>query len=345
MEKKPLMKEKVANELKAYVERMQSSTEVKISSERELSQYFNVSRITLRAAIKELVGDGILIQIKGKGTYITPKNTSTTLHLMCSPQIKNTDPFYLDFLSALTNTALRQSVNINIVNPLQLDQTSADTPLVIIGLLEDGSLLEKLIASYRTIIAIQDYSNYNDVITQIYYNDYKIGWEAAKLLVQYGHTNTLLLAGPEKYPSSLQRKQGYLDAMNSFGMVPLVHTEKMNWAGGYKSGEFLLKELPEQERPTAVFATNDWMAIGFMQNLKENGMQIPKDISIIGCDDIPLADEIIPALTTFQLDVRNLVNELFSLLSNLPMNNTEASRKIILPANLIIRDSLGKVVS
>lgn len=341
MEKKPLIKEKVAEELKSYINRLRSNTQVRIPSERELAGQFCVSRITLRAAIKELVKEGLLVQLKGKGTYITPRSEIRQLHMICSPSIKNNDPFYLKFLSELTSAASRQSVNIFIVNPEHIENVPPEIPLVILGLFEDGPVLNRLISAYRRIVAIQDYNNYNDVISQIYFNDYKIGWQSAHLLAQYHHQKTLLLAGPEKYPSSYYRKKGFIDGATKLGLETLIHSEKMNWAGGYQSGEFLLKEFAKEERPTAVFATNDWMAIGFMQKLKENAVKIPGGISVVGCDDIPLSNEFVPALTTFNLDMKYLVMELFTMLNTLSETGEELTKKLVLPATLVMRASLS----
>jgi DNA-binding LacI/PurR family transcriptional regulator len=264
--------------------------------------------------------------------------------MICSPKIKNTDPFYLKFLSELTNAASKQSINVLIVDPEQAEKAPLEIPLIILGLFEDNSQLSKLISTYKTIIAIQDYNNFNDVISQIYFNDYKIGWQAAHLLSSYHHKKILMLAGPEKYPSSFYRRKGFIDAMEILETKPLIHSEKMNWAGGYNSGDYILKEIPVQDRPTAVFATNDWMAIGLMQKLKESGIRIPEDISVIGCDDIPLAGEFVPGLTTFNLDMKYLVMELFSLLNKLYATNDDTTKKIVLPATLVMRESLKKLV-
>lgn len=342
MEGKPLIKEKIAEELKLYIEHRRSDTNVRIPSERDLSEYFNVSRVSLRAAIKTLVNEGMLVQVKGKGTYITPKNEVRSIHLICSPNIKNNDPFYQKFLVEITNAASKQSINIFIVDAENVNMTTGESPLVIIGLIEDSLLLNKLIEAYKTIIAIQDYSNYNN-ITQMYFDDYKIGWQAAHLLVKYNHKKILLLAGPEKYPSSFHRKKGFLDALKDIGLSSLVYTEKMNWAGGYNAGEYILREIPEADRPTAVFAANDWMAVGLIQKLKENGIRIPKDISVVGCDDIPLANEFVPTLTTFNLDMKYLVMELFTVINKLFMTKEDITKKILLPASLIIRESLIKI--
>jgi DNA-binding LacI/PurR family transcriptional regulator len=344
MEKKPLIREKVAHELRQYVNQMRSNTQIRIPSERELSDYFKVSRITLRAAVSELVREGMLVQVKGKGTYITPRSFIRQLHMICSPKIKNNDPFYMKFLSELTSMASKQSVNLLFIGLDQIEKATEDIPLVIIGLFEDNNILDKLISCYKAIIAIQDYNNYNDVISQIYFNDYKIGWQAGQLLTAYGHKKVLLLAGPEKYPSAYYRKKGFIDAMKRLDLYPLVHTEKMNWAGGYLSGDYIFNELTLKERPSAVFATNDWMAIGLMQKLKENGVKIPEDISVAGCDDIPFAGEFVPALTTFNLDMKYLVLELFSILGELLSAKEEMTRKIVLPGTLVLRDSLKKLI-
>jgi DNA-binding LacI/PurR family transcriptional regulator len=90
----------------------------------------------------------------------------------------------------------------------------------------------------------------------------------------------------------------------------------MNWSGGYLAGDVIMDFFQEDSPPTAVFAANDWMAIGLIQKLKERGISIPKNLSVIGCDDIPLASEFSPTLTTFILDMKLLILELLSVHSS-----------------------------
>ena len=69
----PLIKEKIKEELLKIIEKNRKEDYVKLSSERELAQTFNVSRTTIRSVMKELIEEGIIVQFQGKGTYIVPK--------------------------------------------------------------------------------------------------------------------------------------------------------------------------------------------------------------------------------------------------------------------------------
>jgi DNA-binding LacI/PurR family transcriptional regulator len=338
MEERPLITEKTTRILKDQIIRMQSSETIKIPSERDLAISLEVSRVSVRTAIKNLADEGLLTQIQGKGTYITPVKKLLTLHILCSPDIKGNDPFYNKFLVEVTSVAAKDAISIFIVNPNSISDTKELSPLITVGIL-DNSLLDRLSLTYKTIISIQEFTDYNNV-TQIHFDDYKIGWQAAKTLLEFGCEKILHLAGPDKYPSALLRKQGFQDAMKSSKHDFLLHTEKMNWSGGYASGDFILDTLPEIDRPTGIFAANDWMAMGLIQRLKERGIRIPDDISIIGCDDIPLASELTPKLTTFNLNMKHLLMEVFAYINRENLESINFSKKILIPAQIIFRDSL-----
>lgn len=338
MESMPLLTERITQELRNQVLKMRCGSIVKIPSERELTEIFNASRPIIRLAIKKLINEGLLVQEQGKGTYVTPKVKIHTLDIICSPDIKRNDPFYNSFLVEITKFAAKQSMHLFIVDYGQIMNTYRESPLVIVGYIEE-SVLEQLRKVYKTIIAFQSYPEHNE-FTQIYFDHYKIGYMAANILGKFNHKNIIHLAGPEKYVSALNRKLGFEDAMKKTRNKYRIITEKMNWAGGYKAGDVLIKEYFDENRPTAVFVANDWMGVGLIQKLKENGFSIPEDISVIGCDDIPLASEISPTLTTFSLDMKVLVNELFVALNELDSTDYNMGKKILLSPTFIQRDSL-----
>lgn len=344
MKHKPLIKEKITDQLREQITAMRTDSLVRIAPERALAEDLGISRVSLKAAINNLVNEGLLVQIQGKGTYITPLVQLHTLHVICSPDIKSNDPFYNKFLVEITNLAAKKCIHLFMVDPLNFEIASETCPLIVVGLLEEN-LMNALKMSYRKIIAIQDYAN-SDRILQVYFDDYRIGCNAAQTLYEHGHRKVIHLAGPERYPSAFKRRAGFLEVSNSLGLKYLVIEKKMNWSGGYSAGEFFFEKLKDWKQYTAVFAANDWMAVGFMQRLKEKGLRIPEDVSIIGCDDIPLASEYYPQLTTFNLDMRHLVEVVFSSLNRfetLGFDDTDKAdnQKILIPAKLIHRDSLN----
>ena len=85
MKQVPLVRETVVDKLREQIYSMRTDSLVRICSERLLAENLGVSRVSLRSALKELVKEGLLVQLRGKGTYITPKTNISTVHiLVCS---------------------------------------------------------------------------------------------------------------------------------------------------------------------------------------------------------------------------------------------------------------------
>ncbi|RTE09216.1 GntR family transcriptional regulator [Paenibacillus whitsoniae] len=336
MKKSPLLKEKLTAQLREQIQTLQTDQLVKIPSERDLSESFEASRVSVRAAIQTLVQEGLLVQLQGKGTYIVPSVHVDTLYLMRSPDIKGNDPYYTNFLVEITNLAAKQAIRLSMVNPEGPLDAAVKGPIIVIGQMDDAKL-DELKAATGQLYAVQRYAHREDIV-QIYYDDYRIGSKAAKTLYDAGHRNFTLLAGPDKYDSSRLRKQGFLAYAQQVGITVQIITDKMNWEGGRRAADQLLTG----ELPHAIFAVNDWMAAGCLQGLREHGRKVPDDISIIGCDDIPLASQISPRLTTFSLDAKHLVEELLSVIHRGSRTQAHGTHEqMILTAALIHRESVS----
>ena len=200
MEKSPLVKEKLIEQLRYQIQSLQTDQLVKIPSERDLAESFEASRVSVRAAIKTFVKEGLFVQLLGKGTYIVPAVLLDTLYVMCSPDIKGNDPYYTNFLVEITNLAAKQAIKISMVNPDHPIESAIPSPLVIIGQIDDETL-DGLKAASGQLFSIQRYAHRDDII-QIYFDDYRIGSKAAKTLYDSGHRTFTLLGGPDKYDSS-----------------------------------------------------------------------------------------------------------------------------------------------
>ncbi|NOU69433.1 GntR family transcriptional regulator [Paenibacillus sp. LMG 31461] len=335
MEKSPLIKERLIEQLRVQIRSLQKDQLIKIPSERDLAETFEASRVSVRAAIKTLVQEGLLVQLIGKGTYIVPAVLLDTLYVMCSSDIKGNDPYYTNFLVEITNLAAKQAIKISMVHPDLPREAAPKSPLILIGQMEDEQL-DRLKTTAGQLFSIQRYAHREDII-QIYFDDDRIGSKAAKTLYDAGHRSFTLLAGPDKYDSSRLRKQGFLAFCQTKDVQVQVITEKMNWEGGRRAANLLLTA----ELPNAIFAVNDWMAAGCIQGLRENGRTIPDDVSIIGCDDIPLAAQISPRLTTFSLDAKHLVEELLSAIHRHHADVSNSKEQIILSAAMISRESVS----
>lgn len=336
----PLVREKIKEELLKLIKKSRREIYVKMPSERQLAQIFNVSRTTIRGVIKELIRDGLLEQFQGKGTYITPLREKS-IHILTSPDLKTDDPFYTQFLINLTNILNLNAFDMVFVSlDKALKNGSPDVPLILIGLVSDDTI-EKLKNRYKFIISIEQYLNHDEII-QISIDDYRLGWSAADILIRYKHDHLIHLSGPEKYTAPYLRKAGFLERVKNEKNVGFEIIEgKMNYSSGYMLGEEVFKRLKEaKDKKIGVFAANDWMAIGLLQKLKEKGVLVGRQISIIGCDDIPLAKEVVPRLSTFKWDIEKIIEEIIELLNDIFYRKSVSNKRILISAKFILRETL-----
>lgn len=126
------------------------------------------------------------------------------------------------------------------------------------------------------------------------------GSQAATVLSAEGRQRFLVLAGPEDSWASNRRTEGFVQALNEGGKSPLAwHNTTMTIEAGKACAARWL-ELPDNERPDAVFSTNDAIALGFIDGLRGTGVRIPEDLSLVGFDNLQASAWTPYQLTTFE---------------------------------------------
>lgn len=136
-------------------------------------------------------------------------------------------------------------------------------------------------------------------------------------LIECGHRQILFLGPEYRDVNENPRFQGYLDAFRNQGLefcqdlIQLIPNHKDTISYGYER----VKQIIEQGMQfTAVAASNDLVAVGALKALQDQGISVPKDISITGVDDVEIASLITPALTTTRIPKRKIGNRLMELL-------------------------------
>lgn len=332
----------IAEILRREVRALQSDRLIKLEAERKLEQRLNVGRQRIREVINQLVSEGLLIKYEGKGTYIAPIVKSKYVNLLISPSIKPNDPFYNRMLMELTGYAAKNSVNMIPLTMETLYNGDRISPVLMIGKFEESDI-EKIKKDYPKIISFENYPNHDD-FAQIYFDHFKIGINAAKVLAAYGHKKVIHITGPDRYASALYRKNGFIRGSRKCGIEHVILESKMNFKGGFILAD-QVANLVTHRQFTAVFAANDWMAIGVIQALRDKGINIPDQVSVLSVDNIPLASQFAPTLTTYSLDANMMIAECFSLM-DASAGCTEDSKfhkRIILQPRLITRDTLKKL--
>src|SRR5712692_6968902 len=147
-----------------------------------------------------------------------------------------------------------------------------------------------------------------------------------------GHTRIAFVKGPEENADAAERLRGYRDATDVSIELEGDFTEEAGHAAG-------THVLGMQNRPSAIFAANDAMAVGTLSAFRDAGVRVPRDIALAGFDDIPAARYVTPPLTTVNVPIAEQGRRAFDLVVS-----EEEQRHEVLPTTLVIRESCGSKI-
>lgn len=174
----------------------------------------------------------------------------------------------------------------------------------------------------------------------VLFDSYQTGFDAAQYLYALGHRDILLVEGKNTY-DGIERSRGFAACMASHGK-----RVRPQWriSGDFdRNAAYAATEdfLRAGNRPSAVFAANDDSAIGCIQALRDAGLRVPQDVSVMGCDNIELSRWYVPALTTMDTNITEQGTMAIRELLELVQTEKQGSAAKI-SATLIARDSCRK---
>lgn len=166
--------------------------------------------------------------------------------------------------------------------------------------------------------------------------------DAVEYLIELGHRRIAFISGPKLLVTSDERFSGFIAGLEnknlSYDAFSLLDGDFT-----YESGRRASKMIVTLEnRPTAVLASNDLMAVGCISGLKEEGIRVPEDISVMGIDDIPFARFIDPPLTTVSIPLYDLGKIGMESLLEIRKGTLTITGEIVLAHQLVVRESTAK---
>ncbi len=168
--------------------------------------------------------------------------------------------------------------------------------------------------------------------------------KACSHLVSLGHRRIAFLSGDEVETSTHERLFGFRRAVTMFAMEPDPALVVANCRSRVDEGFRGMKELLGRGlHPTAVVAYNDLTAIGAMDAIRQAGLSVPGDISVVGFDDIQLAEEVNPALTTVHVPKRTMGRMAARRLVTIIKDGEDIPHKILVPNRLVVRASTAAI--
>ncbi|WP_293697157.1 LacI family DNA-binding transcriptional regulator [uncultured Agrococcus sp.] len=237
---------------------------------------------------------------------------------------------------------LRQAVQ-------RLNENRVDAIIVAAAHTSDRTFLLETAATVPVILAVRrtGFSDDPDApsgLPEALQDDVGGAAEAAQLFLDHGHRRIAQVEGDQRISSFLDRGLAFRNAVLSHGNADLIELGEHALDSTLDEGHRLAKKLldvAENRRPTAVFAHNDMLAVGVLDALAEAGLNCPEDVSVIGYNDAPLIDHVTPPLTTVRLPAFDIGrNSAQMALATIDGEEPSPSR-VMLPAEMVIRDSVA----
>jgi LacI family transcriptional regulator len=260
----------------------------------------------------------------------------------------NINPFYSYVLSGIERECQRHNLSMMYAQVEVDDLNRPSTPPMLLedqvdGIIMVGTFVQDTIQHIGSgydlpLILVDAYaagSNYDSIVT----DNITGAQNAVEHLIACGHINIGLIGSvPDGYPSIRERRKGYQRALKQAGIEQeFIQDSPLSRVGGYNATIDLLRRAPEI---TALFACNDDVALGAMNAAREMGRRLPNDLSIVGFDDIDLAQEVSPALTTVHVDKVLMGVTAVRQLCERAEEPRRHSMTISLSTHLIVRDSV-----
>lgn len=328
---------------------------------KDIARIANVSHTTVSRALNDspFINEETKIKIKeiAKELNYVPNYSAKSLVLDRSYNIglffttisKVTSPRFFYETVRGVNSAIKESYNL-VVRGIDdykeftlINNKRFDGIILMSQSNSDNSFIYYLLEKNIPVVVLNRNIDESSIVN-ILSADKKGAYDAGNYLIQNGHRNIAIIEGKKEFNASIERKYGFLNALIENNLP--IRTEYMV-EGDYtiESGYIAMKKLLNLNSiPTAVFCFNDEMAVGAMKAAFEAGLNVPKDISIIGFDDNQLGGFITPALTTIRRPIMELSQKGAEKLINIIENKNIQREKIYVSTELVERESVAKII-
>lgn len=240
----------------------------------------------------------------------------------------------MGYLIMICNTEADIKKEVEFLNLLRYRQ--ADGAIIITQEMDQKGL-EEIDANFPIVQCFEYHDS--SKLSYVSIDNERAAYEAVSYLISIGHKNIGFVGCDSSYPSAKQREQGYVSALKE-AKIELNDSLMIRGNYGFKSGYECGKKFMElDQRPTAIFAISDMQAIGVIRALKNCGVRVPEDISVVGFDNIAFSEIYDPSLTTVSQPAYKIGSRAMSLLVSRIKDEKYKTQHILLKHNLIIRES------
>jgi DNA-binding LacI/PurR family transcriptional regulator len=270
---------------------------------------------------------------------------------------KVNDPFYFHIVRGIEDIATSVDYSLLIASQprhlaehhyLQLFRRGHVDAMVLVAIDVIEKEVQQIVDRGVRIVLVQQ--DIGKSVPTLLIDNYQGGRVMTKHLLDHGYKRLAYIAGTDYTPDNRERLRGMRDVLSEQGLsLPAAYIAQGDFmpGSGYQAALQLLT-LPE--RPEAIFAANDHMAVDAIKALQDRGLRVPEDIAVVGFDDISMANYVSPPLTTIRQPTYELGQQaaqmaliMLKLDSSRPAGAGQAREALraILPISLVVRHSCG----
>lgn len=323
----------------------------KLMPERELASTFGVDRVTVRRAISRLVESKVLHREWGKGTFVSPKARKIASNKKIGILLRSLGRNNYLFQQAVQSSMQRMEERGYKAQLSFVEKDDAELPSTVLeegvsGLILVGIQSEKLIRSLleRKLPFVCIYHQIREIkVNQVENDDFLGAKQAIDYLISLGHQRIGILLAPGDRIAFENRFRGYWESLEEHGIQRhknwIVQCQGIASQEGFEKTKLLLEQCKDV---TAIFAIRDHSVPGVYAGVREMGLRIPEDISVIGFDDQPFAEELYPRLTTVHQPFSEMGSKAVEKLLHIIRTREQELTKDVISPRLVVRESCAQ---
>lgn len=260
-------------------------------------------------------------------------------------------PFYAELVRGVEQEASRQGFYLILATTLgkasreercfQLLGERRVDGILILTPRGDEELVQRIQGRGFPLVVVDRDIPSSDGVVEVIVDNFHGALSAVNHLLSLGRQRIAYINGIPELQASRDRLRGYKVALQEYGLElnpKQIVTGNFTWEGGYEAMKELLSSCPHVD---SVFAASDSMAIGAIRAIREQGLRVPEDIAVVGFNDVPLAAQVDPPLTTVRQPIGEMGEIACHLLIQLIEGKVIPHRKVILQTQLVVRGSCG----
>lgn len=272
------------------------------------------------------------------------RSRKSQMILVVIPDFSN--PFWGDILDGMDQEAERNNYKLIIYashsnaererNALaMLNQRQADGAILLSPVLHQSELIA--LDQKHPIVQCCEYAE-GSTLPHVSINNYIASYQAVEYLARIGHQKIAMISSTNGFVSTSQREEGFKKALEDQHLsynAQYLQRGSYSFDSGYEKAQMLLRQA---EHPTAILAISDTVAAGCLCAITEAGLRCPRDVAVIGFDNIPMSQMLYPKLSTVSQPRTQLGSSAVQMLIE-RLNGSKDCRQFFLPHELVIRQS------